>query len=133
MSMSVRAFVKLSILGVYGAEKKIEYLWACQTFLVVEYLKFFARKRKQVNKDHDQPLSLFLLLASTADTCKQTQNPQRRTTTNRKRSAGSPSQPRTNEEQAHRCLACCLSSSGCPCSVLRREKRPSALVPTFLF
>ncbi|XP_020016690.2 ras suppressor protein 1 isoform X1 [Castor canadensis] len=36
-------------------------------------------------------------LASTVDTCRRIQNPQRRTTTNRKRSAESPWQPRTNE------------------------------------
>lgn len=42
-------------------------------------------------------LSLSLFSASTVDTCRRIQNPQRRTTTNRKRSAESPWQPRTNE------------------------------------
>ncbi|XP_010605407.1 ras suppressor protein 1 isoform X3 [Fukomys damarensis] len=39
-------------------------------------------------------------LASTADTCRQTQSPRRRIMTNRKRSAGSLLQPRTNEGPA---------------------------------
>lgn len=68
---------------------------------MIEYSKFFVRKLKLVNKAHDYPLSLSLL-ASTADTCKQTQSLQRRTMTNQRRSAGNPSQPRTNEEQADR-------------------------------
>ncbi|XP_028620719.1 ras suppressor protein 1 isoform X1 [Grammomys surdaster] len=60
-------------------------------------------------------------LASTADTCKQTQNPQRRITTNQKRSAGNPLQPRTNEEETHThwFLASFLYSSGPLCSVLQ--------------
>nr|XP_044991233.1 ras suppressor protein 1 isoform X3 [Jaculus jaculus] len=84
----------------------------------------------QLKELHTQGNRLTVLppeLASTADTCRQTQNPQRRIMTNQKRSAGNPWQPRTNEG-----LTCWELASSLDSAVLLVSLKSRQYVCSFL-